>query len=134
MNDPYYLFMLHEFPVHAPYYCTIGITSQPVMRLAQLQAGNPRPLRAWNWNVDYRPTAPFGLLLPSKAHAIELEHSVLESFGEMGVLLPQDSTYATGSVGGGWLGGIMPEVAWLHMGTLYATYVRKRRIADQVGW
>jgi hypothetical protein len=132
MSGRYYLYMLHEFPVCAPYYCTVGIAAQPLRRLAQLQAGNPRPLRAWNH--DRRPTEQFGLILPSKALAIELEQRVLESFGEMGVRLRQDYNYATDTAKArAWFEGVKPQEVWLHMLKLYTKFVREKGISDQVG-
>ncbi len=132
MKSRYYLYMLHEFPVRVPYYCTVGIAAQPLRRLAQLQAGNPRPLRTWNH--DRRPAEQFGLILPSKALAIELEQRVLKSFGKMGARLRQDYSYETDTARAcAWFEGVKPQEVWLHMLKIYSKFVREKGISDQVG-
>lgn len=87
----YYLYLLHEVPIKEPYYCKIGITQNPLSRLDQLQAGNPRPLRP----IDYsqKPNGDFGFPLPTREHAVELEARLLARFDYEGMRLRRDFDY-----------------------------------------
>jgi hypothetical protein len=91
MDRPHYLYLLYETPIEWPYYCKVGYTDDPRRRLAQLQAGNPRPLRS----RDYagRPSGVFGFPLPSRKHASALEARVFERCREYGLTLYGDVDY-----------------------------------------
>ncbi len=66
-SKTFYVYMLHEAPEQEPFWCKVSYSDNPLKRLNELQAGNPRYLRCWEYTR--RPTNQFGLPLPDKAHA-----------------------------------------------------------------
>ena len=88
---PYYVYLLHEVPTEPHHYCKVGHTDSPLKRLNELQAGNPRPLRSWDF--ERRPTEPFGFVLPDREHARRFEERVHAKLEEMGLRLRRDLNY-----------------------------------------
>jgi hypothetical protein len=118
----YFLYLIHEVPVERPYYCKVGFTHSPLKRLAQLQAGNPRPLRS----IDYsrRPTGDFGFPVPSKPHACALEDRMFERFSKEGIILHGDFDYDTLKANRReWVSGLHPDVLWKVMLEEWHAYV-----------
>ena len=127
MPITYYLYLLHESPIREVPYCKIGVTSNPVRRLSQLQAGNPRAIRAWDY--QRRPTRSFGLELPTKALACELEQRLLSKFEGMGVRLRQDYNYENDTANTReWIEGVHPEVASQIIDKEYVTFLQEKGI------
>lgn len=128
MKKIYYVYLIHESPIDKIPYCKIGLTSDPVRRLAQLQTGNPRALRSWDF--EQRPTKPFGLRLPSKMLALELEQRLLKKLGEMGYRLMQDYNYQTNtSAPSEWIEGIHPNDLWLISVQDYVAFLKEKSIS-----
>ena len=104
----YYLYILSEHPPKRPYFCKVGITADPLRRLAELQQGNPRPLRS----PDYqrKPDGVFGFPVPSESHARRLEQLVFEHCRKAGITLRGDVDYSTLSAPEReWVSGLHPD-------------------------
>ncbi|MCC7220138.1 MAG: GIY-YIG nuclease family protein [Candidatus Contendobacter sp.] len=137
MTRIYYVYLIHESPINAIPHCKIGFTHDPVRRLAQLQAGNPRALRSWDF--EQRPTKPFGLRLPSKALAFEFEQRLLAKVREMGVGLMKDYNYETNRAAPSeWIQGMHPNEVWLLSVQEYDEFLREKSISYEnikiLGW
>jgi hypothetical protein len=108
MGERQYVYLIHEVPVEFPYYCKVGFSSRPLERLADLQAGNPRPLRSIEYST--RPTTDFGLPLPSESHARALEKRLFERFSVEGLTFYGDVNYESLQPSRReWVSGIHPE-------------------------
>ena len=123
----YYLYMLHEIPIEKPYYCKVGYSDDPLRRLKQLQDGNPRPLRCWDF--EQRPTKSFGFPLPSKEHAQRLEATVHDRLEGMGLRIRQDMNYETDRAPTReWFAEMHPKQLWHLMAMMYWTYLQEQSI------
>lgn len=123
----YYLYMLHESPIAKPYYCKVGVTHDPLRRLDQLQSGNPRPLRAWDFMR--RPTEPFGFRLPTKEHAYRLESLVHKRLEDMGMRVRRDLNYKTmHAPAREWFAELHPEKLWLLIANMYLEYSKENNL------
>jgi hypothetical protein len=119
--------MLFEAPIERPYYCKIGFTDNPLRRLDELQAGNPRPLRSIG--QSRRPTRPFGLPLPDRVHASTLERRVHLRLSSMGTRLLRDLNYETNEANEReWFAEIHPEVLWDLISNMYLTYLHENAL------
>lgn len=127
MGRTYYLYLLHESPIEKPYYCKVGYSDDPLRRLDQLQAGNPRALRSWD--SLRRPTQPFGLRLPSEAHARALEGRIHRRLEEMGHRLRRDLNYETDKAPvREWFADMPPDVLWHLIVEMYVAYCEEHGI------
>jgi hypothetical protein len=125
----YYVYLLHEAPIERPYYCKVGYTDDPLKRLDELQAGNPRPLRSWDF--ERRPTRPFGFRLPDKEHARRFEKRVHERLDGMGMRLRRDFNYETDHAPvREWFAELHPEKLWGLMAAMYADYLKEFNLLD----
>lgn len=107
----YFLYLIHEAPIKKPYYCKVGITNNPIKRLAELQAGNPRALRCWE--QIRRPKGRFGFPFPNKEYAYDFEQKLLNEFDSMGIRLRQDYDYQRDRAAPReWIEGIHPQELW----------------------
>ena len=121
---PYYVYLLHVVPTEPPYYCKVGYTDNPLKRLDELQAGNPRPLRSWDF--ERRPTEPFGLVLPDREHARRFEERVHVELEEMGLRLRRDFNYETcRAASREWFAGSHPQILWVLMAKMYSAYLKE---------
>jgi hypothetical protein len=128
MSQVFYLYMLHESPIEKPYYCKVGYSDDPVRRLDQLQSGNPRHLRCWD--VERRPTKPFGFRLPSEEHARRLETRVHDRLEGMGLRTRRDMNYETFKAPAReWFAEMHPEELWLLMAKMYWAYLQEHSIS-----
>lgn len=118
---PYFLYLIHEEPIEFPYYCKVGYTKNPIKRLRELQAGNPRYLRSYDYHN--RPTREFGLLLPSESHARALEAKVFEILESEGVVLRQDLNYVKTSCSSREWVTMSPDKLWLILAEAYHKYM-----------
>jgi len=127
MAKTYYVYMLHESPIERPYYCKVGFSHDPLRRLDQLQAGNPRALRCWEYMR--RPTKPFGFRLPDKGHAVRFERQIHDRLTGMGLRLRRDLNYETDDAPEReWFAELHPEKLYLLMLEMYAAYVKENAI------
>jgi hypothetical protein len=127
MAQIYYVYMLHESPVEHPYYCKVGYSNDPLGRLDQLQAGNPRALRCWDYMR--RPTEPFGFRLPTEEHAYCLEQRIHARLEGMGLRIRRDLNYVTlKAPQREWFAELHPERLWLLMSEMYFNYVKEYSI------
>lgn len=121
---PFYVYLLHEAPVERPYYCKVGYTDNPLKRLNELQAGNPRPLRSWDH--QRRPISPFGFILPDQTHARRFEERVHKRLEEKGLRLRRDLNYETDHAPvREWFAELHPEELWTLMASMYADYLEE---------
>lgn len=110
-----------------PYYCKIGYSDDPLRRLDQLQAGNPRALRSWDY--ERRPTKPFGFALPTKEHASRFEQQVHDRLEAMGLRLTRDLNYVTNQAPKReWFAEMHPEELSLFMTKMYMAYIDEHSI------
>src|SRR5689334_5045608 len=122
-SKTYYIYMLYESPIEKPYYCKIGFTHDPLRRLDQLQSGNPRHLRTWDF--ERRPTKPFGFPLPTKEHACRLESLIHSRLEEMGLRVRRDVNYETFKAPvREWFAELHPEKMWFLIGEMHWSYIR----------
>lgn len=125
----FYVYMLHESPVAKPYWCKVGYSNNPLKRLNELQAGNPRALRCWE-HVR-RPTRQFGFRFPSATYAAEFEGRVHERLEGMGLRTLRDLNYETNSAPKReWFGGLHPESLWQLMATMYFAYLDANSLSE----
>jgi hypothetical protein len=126
---PFYVYLVHEAPIESPYYCKVGYTSDPLKRLNELQAGNPRPLRSWDF--ERRPTKPFGFSLPDEEHARRFEEQVHAKLEGMGMRLRRDYNYETHQAPAReWFAELHPEKLWALMASMYARYLEEFNLLD----
>jgi hypothetical protein len=117
----YYLYLIHEAPIQAPFYCKIGYSARPLKRLDELQAGNPRKLRSFDY--ERRPTEEFGFELPSENHAKKVERLVFQELEKQGVRLMRDLNYKTmHSSKREWV-EMEPMEVWKIMALIYGQYL-----------
>lgn len=127
MEKHFYLYLLHESPIERPYYCKVGYTDDPLRRLDQLQAGNPRHLRSWDF--ERRPTKPFGFVLPTEEHARRLEKRVHNRLEDMGLRTRRDVNYESFSAPSReWFAELHPEKLWQLMAEMYFAYLEEHCI------
>tara|TARA_B100000614_G_C14467517_1_gene461092 strand:- start:465 stop:848 length:384 start_codon:yes stop_codon:yes gene_type:complete len=107
----YYVYVIYESPAEEPYFCKVGYSRNPLRRLKELQAGNPRALRTPD-HPRY-PTAPFGFKFKSEDDAKLVESKVHERLRDMGLGLMSDYQYEKNySYRREWFSGIHPEEIW----------------------
>lgn len=127
MPPVYYLYMLYESPIEKPYYCKIGYSADPVCRLDQLQAGNPRRLRCCDFSR--RPTKPFGFELPSEEHAKALEKRIHDRLEGMGLRIYRDMNYETFKAPAReWFEKMHPDQVWALMTKMYVDYCHENSL------
>lgn len=129
MSETYYVYMIHESPIEKPYFCKVGYTNDPLGRLNELQAGNPRALRCWDY--ERRPTKPFGFELPTKEHARAFETRVHQRLERMGLRTRRDLNYETFQAPEReWFAEMHPEKLWALMAEMYFSYLREHSLEE----
>jgi hypothetical protein len=127
MQKPRYVYMLFESPIREPYYFKVGYSRDPLKRLDQLQAGNPRHLRCWEF--DRRPTKPFGFEFETEDHARRFEQRVHARLEGMGLRMRRDLNYETlEACEREWLADLHPEKVWLLMAEMYCEFVDEHAV------
>jgi hypothetical protein len=112
----FYVYLIHEVPIEFPYYCKVGFTHSPLKRLAQLQAGNARPLRSVNY--ERKPTGNFGIPFSSRDHACAFEARLFDRFRQEGMHVFRDFDYekqTQTSRNREWVAGLHPDQLWTLM-------------------
>ena len=107
----WYVYILYESPAVAPFHCKVGYTTDPLRRLRQLQAGNPRSLRS----PDYprKPSDVFGARVESKQQAMDLEQRIHAKLEYLGFRLRGDFDYVSQTAPKReWFQGIHPDELW----------------------
>lgn len=128
-SKTFYVYMLHEAPEQEPFWCKVGYSDNPLKRLNELQAGNPRYLRCWEYTR--RPTNQFGLPLPDRSHARRLERRIHERLEEMGLRTLRDYDYTTDSAPKReWFAGLHPSKMSLLIDEMYFQYCKEHRLLD----
>lgn len=120
----WYVYVIYESPAKDPYHVKVGYSHDPLRRLNQLQAGNPRILRAPNYST--KPVGPFGFRFDSKEIAAKVEADVHEKLRAMGVGLMSDYDYEKqDSHKREWFEGIHPESVWDIVVEVAVPYVKR---------
>jgi hypothetical protein len=110
----YYLYLIYETPIEPPFHCKIGFTRNPLRRLRELQQGNPRVLRSWDYMR--RSTENFGFSFDSKASARNAEAAVHARLRKAGYGIRGDVDYESGYASEReWIAGVHPEKLWVIM-------------------
>ncbi|MEY3359583.1 MAG: hypothetical protein RLZZ537_12 [Pseudomonadota bacterium] len=108
----WYVYVLYENTADQPYFVKVGHTSDPVRRLRMLQSGNPRLLRAPDY--ERMPNGPFGIGFSTRADAIAVESAVHQRLRQLGYGLKGDFNYDKEvSYTREWYSHIHPEDVWL---------------------
>lgn len=108
----WYVYVIHESPIQKPYYVKVGISADPLRRLAELQAGNPRRLRSAD--RERMPTTPFGIRVESEEIAREVEEAVHQQLQRMGARLISDLNYESETAfEREWFEGVHPDQVWI---------------------
>jgi hypothetical protein len=129
MAKVFYVYLLHESPIVEPFYCKIGYSCDPLRRLDQLQAGNPRSLRSWD--DERRPTEPFGLRISTREHARALEQLIIDQLEGMGMRLRRDYDYKNNCAAAReWFEGMHPKDLWIEMVKIYFYYLALNKDAE----
>jgi hypothetical protein len=98
-------------------------------RLAELQQGNPRPLRSPDYPT--RPLGVFGFPVPSKEHACALETQMFARFNEYGISLYGDVDYARLRASRReWVCGLHPHELWRIMLKTWGDYLNFHSMFD----